>query len=217
MSTDQKLVLFHSPQTRSSGTRFLLEELGADYDLHILNMKAGENREAAYMKINPLGKVPALLHGKALITEQVAIAIYLGDLFPEAGLTPGIGDPRRGPYLRWLVYYGSCFEPAVVDRFLKHEPAPPSTSPYGDFDTMLSTLVAEITDKPYLLGDEPTVADMLWGTAFNWVTMFGMVERTAVIGRYIDRITSRPAYVDVIAMDAALAADHDAVVNTGKG
>lgn len=217
MSTDQKLVLFHSPQTRSSGTRFLLEELGADYDLHILNMKAGENREAAYMKINPLGKVPALLHGKALITEQVAIAIYLGDLFPEAGLTPGIGDPRRGPYLRWLVYYGSCFEPAVVDRFLKHEPAPPSTSPYGDFDTMLSTLVAEITDKPYLLGDEPTVADMLWGTAFNWVTMFGMVERTAVIGRYIDRITSRPAYVDVMAMDAALAADHDAVVNTGKG
>ncbi|WP_097459980.1 glutathione S-transferase family protein [Mangrovitalea sediminis] len=217
MSTDQKLVLFHSPQTRSSGTLFLLEELGAAYDLHILNMKAGENREPAYLKINPLGKVPALLHGEALITEQVAIAIYLGDLFPEAGLTPAIGDPRRGPYLRWLVYYGSCFEPAIVDRFLKHEPAPPSTSPYGDFDTMLSTLVAEITDKPYLLGDAPTVADMLWGTALNWVTMFGMVERTAIIGRYIDRITSRQAYVDVMARDAVLAAEHEAATNAGKG
>lgn len=210
MSNAKKLVLFHAPQTRSTGTRFILEELGASYEMHLLNMKAGEQREAAYLKVNPLGKVPAILHGDALITEQVAIAIYLGDLFPEAGLTPSVDDPRRGPYLRWLVYYASCFEPAIVDRFMKREPAPASTSPYGDFDTMLSTIVAEITDKPYLLGDEPTVADLLWGTAFNWTTMFGMVERTEVIGRYIDRITSRPAYRDVTEKDVQLAAEHEA-------
>lgn len=212
MSHTNKLVLFHSPQTRSSGTLFLLKALGASFDLHMLNMKAGEQREAAYLKVNPLGKVPAILHGDALVTEQVAIAIYLGDLFPEAGLTPAVDDPRRGPYLRWLVYYASCFEPAIVDRYMKREPAPSMTSPYGDFDTMLSTVVAEITDKPYLLGDEPTVADLLWGTAFNWTTMFGMVERTEVIGRYIDRITSRQAFIDTMAQDAQLAADQEAAI-----
>lgn len=210
MSNAKKLVLFHAPQTRSSGTRFILEELGASYELHVLNMKAGEQREPAYLQVNPLGKVPAILHGDALITEQVAIAIYLGDLFPEAGLTPALDDPRRGPYLRWLVYYASCFEPAIVDRYMQRDPASPSTSPYGDFDTMLSTIVAEITDKPYLLGEEPTVADLLWGTAFNWTTMFGMVERTEVIGRYIDRITSRPAYRDVTEKDVQMAAEHEA-------
>src|SRR2546430_1490368 len=107
------ITLFHAPQTRSSGTLTLLEELGAPYELHVLNMKAGEQLGSAYRAINPLGKVPAIRHRGALVTEQVAIFLYLADLFPAAGLAPGlaprlapaIGDPLRGPYLRWLVYY----------------------------------------------------------------------------------------------------------------
>jgi glutathione S-transferase len=94
----------------------LLEEIGAPYQLHVLNMKTDEQRRPEYLAINPMGKVPALKHDGALITEQVAIFLYLADLFPEAGLAPPIGDPLRGPYLRWMVFYGSCFEPAVVDR-----------------------------------------------------------------------------------------------------
>ncbi|MFX6201848.1 glutathione S-transferase family protein, partial [Acinetobacter baumannii] len=82
-----------------------------------------------YLAVNPLGKVPAIRHGEALVTEQVAIYLYLADLFPEAGLAPALGDPRRGPYLRWLVYYGSCYEPAVVDRAMKRDAAPPAVSP----------------------------------------------------------------------------------------
>src|SRR5262245_30056340 len=131
------LVFYHSPNTRSAGTRILLEELGADYELCALNMKAGEQRKAPYLAVNPLGKVPAIVHDGALVTEQGAVYMYLADLFPEAGLAPKIGDPLRGPYLRWIVYYGSSFEPAMVDRAMKREPAPAATSPYGDFDTML--------------------------------------------------------------------------------
>ena len=97
MSADRKVVLYHAPNTRSSGTMVLLEELGAPYELHVLDMKAGEQRDPAYLAINPMGKVPAIRHGDALITEQVAIYIYLADLFPEAGLAPPIGDPLRGP------------------------------------------------------------------------------------------------------------------------
>src|SRR3954451_19906673 len=107
MSDANTITLFHSPQTRSSGARTLLEELGAPYTLHVLNMKAGEQQRPAYLAINPLGKVPAILHRGTLVTEQVAIAIYLADLFPEAGLTPARDDVRRGPFLRWIAYYGA--------------------------------------------------------------------------------------------------------------
>src|SRR5919201_1284440 len=124
-----RITLYYSPQTRAFGTKVLLEELGAPYDLHVLNMKAGEQRKPAYLAINPLGKVPAIGHRGQLVTEQVAVFIYLADLFPQAGLTPGIDDPLRGSYLRWIAYYGSCFEPALIDRAMKREPAPASQSP----------------------------------------------------------------------------------------
>src|SRR5215510_13674726 len=135
MTIDDKIILFHSPQSRSVGALTLLEELGAPYELHVLNMKAGEQRQPAYLAINPLGKVPAIRHRGALVTEQVAIYTYLADLFPKAGLTPALDDPQRGPYLRWIAYYGSSFEPALIDRFMKREPAPVSHSPYSDYET----------------------------------------------------------------------------------
>jgi glutathione S-transferase len=129
--TNRKVTFFHAPQSRSGGAFALLEELGAEYELHLLNLKQGEQRQPAYLAINPMGKVPAILHNGALIAEQPAVFLYLADLYPEARLAPCIGDPLRGPYLRWLVYYGSSFEPAIVDRSQKREPAPPMASPYG--------------------------------------------------------------------------------------
>jgi len=212
MIDDRKLTFFHSPNTRSAGAFILLEELGASYDLHILNMKAAEQRGAGYLKINPMGKVPAILHGDALVTEQVALFIYLADLFPEAGLTPALGDPLRGPYLRWLAYYGSCFEPAVVDRAMKREAAPPSMCPYGDFDTMLRTLVDQLKKGPYILGDRFTAADVLWVTSLTWITAFKLVPELPEIMDYIGRINSRPSVEKVKAFDAKLAAEHQAAV-----
>ena len=129
-----RVTFFHAPNTRSGGTLLLLEELGADYDLHLLDMKAGDQRKPEYLAINPMGKVPAIKHGDAVITEQVAVFLYLGDLFPKAGITPRIGDPLRGPYLRWMAFYAGCLEPAMVDKALKREPAPPSMSPYGTYE-----------------------------------------------------------------------------------
>ena len=144
MTDANKIVLFHSPNSRSSAALTLLEELGAPYELRVLNMQAGEQRQPAYLAINPMGKVPAILHGDALVTEQVAIFLYLGDLIPGAGLTPAVGDRRRGPYLRWMVFYAGCFEPAVVDRAMKREPGTQAMSPYGDFDTVMAALNAQL-------------------------------------------------------------------------
>ena len=205
MTADRHVTLFHSPNTRSFGALLLLEELGADHELHVLNMKAGEQRGAAYLAINPMGKVPAVRHGDALVTEQAAVFMYLADLYPEAGLAPAIGDPLRGPYLRWMVYYGSCFEPAVVDKAMKREPAAPSTSPYGDYDTMLTTLTNQLARGPYLLGERFTAADVLWGTALTWTTMFKLVPELPVIVDYMARVNARPAMARARARDAALA------------
>ena len=124
MAGDRRLILFHSPQSRSAGALILLEELGADYELRAIDLKKNEQRQPEYLAVNPMGKVPALVHGGAVVTEQGAVYAYAADLYPEAGIAPAIGDALRGPYLRWLFFYGSSFEPAVVDRSLKREPAP---------------------------------------------------------------------------------------------
>jgi glutathione S-transferase len=203
---DRHITLFHSPNSRSGGTRVLLEELGASYDLHVLNLKKNEQRDPAYLAVNPMGKVPAIRHGDALVTEQPAIFIYLADLYADAGLAPAIGDPLRGPYLRWLVFYGSCFEPALVDKAMQREPAPASSSPYGDYDTMLATLTRQLRSGPYLLGERFSAADVLYGTALGWITRFKMVPELPEIMAYIARVAGRPAAQQASAMDAELAA-----------
>jgi glutathione S-transferase len=200
------LTFFHAPNSRSCATRILLEELGAPYDLHVLNLKKNEQRAPGYLAVNPMGKVPAIVHDDALVTEQPAIFIYLADLFPEAGLAPALGDPLRGPYLRWLAFYGSSFEPAINDVAMKREPAPPIMCPYGDFDTMLATLTRQLRAGPYLLGERFSAADVLWGTALGWTTMFKLVPELPEVMAYIDRVGSRPAARRAAEADAQLAA-----------
>lgn len=204
------IVFYHSPNTRSGGTRTLLEEVGAPYEMRVLNMKAGEQRQPAYLAINPMGKVPAIKHGDAVITEQVAIFLYLADLFPEKGLAPTIGDPLRGPYLRWMIYYAACFEPGVTDFATKREPAPASMCPYGDYDTMIKTVYDQLEHGPYLLGDRFSAADVLWGGALNWMIQFKLVPENAALKAYVDRANARPATIKVREADAALAAQQAA-------
>ena len=206
MTNPSEVTLFHSPHSRSAGARILLEELGAPYRLHLLDMKKGAQREPAYLAINPMGKVPAIQHGDALVTEQVAVFLYLADLFPQAGLAPAIGDPLRGPYLRWMAFYGSCFEPALIDRAQKHPPIPAAMCPYGDYDTMLKTLTDQLAKGRYLLGERFSAADVLWGTALTWTTIFKLVPELPVITDYMARVNRRPAVQRAREMDAALVA-----------
>jgi glutathione S-transferase len=216
MSNDRKITFFHSPQSRSGGTLALLEELGAPYELRVMNMKMGENRQPAYLAINPLGKVPAILDGDALITEQCAIYIHLADRFPAAGLAPSLDDPLRGPYLRWIVFYGSCFEPAIVDRAMEREPAPKAMSPYSDYDSVQTTIVEQLTKGPYLLGDRFSAADVLWGGALRWITAFKLFPELPPVVDYVKRVTSRPAFAKAMKEDAERAAQHQAAADAAK-
>jgi glutathione S-transferase len=209
MPQDRHLILYHSPRSRSAGARMLLEELNADYELHAFDLPSGKHHEPDYLGINPMGKVPALRHGDIVVTEQAAVYMYAAELYPEAGLAPEIGDPLRGPYLRWMVFYGSCLEPAIIDRSMNRPSAQYSTSPYGDFDTVVNAINAQLAKGPYLLGERFTAADVLWGSALHWVTMFKLISETPVMRAYIDRILARPAIARARAADAALAEEQD--------
>ncbi|MBG6147927.1 glutathione S-transferase [Labrenzia sp. EL_142] len=201
--------LFYAPQTRATGVRVLLEELGAPYTLNVLNFKLGENRQSGFLAVNPAGKVPTVRFGEAVITEQVAIYIYLADLFPEKGLTPALDDPRRGPYLRWFVYMASCFEPALVDRALKREEPPRPMSPYGSFDTVIENMRAQLAKGPYVLGDRLTALDVLWAMGLRWGIMFGIVPELDEFKSYTARYFERPAVVKVLQEDQNLAREQE--------
>ncbi len=202
-----RVTFYHAPNSRSGGTRALLEELGVEYDLHVLNFKKNEQRQSDYTSVNPMGKVPAIGYRGELVTEQPAVFIFLADLYADKGLAPSVDDPLRGPYLRWMVFYGSCFEPALVDRSMQREPAKPSTCPYSDWDTMFSTLVGQLERGPYMLGERFSALDVLWGTALRWTTMFKLVPELPVIRAYVDRVNARPAMQRAAALDEALAAE----------
>ena len=211
ISTDPtRLTYFHSPQSRGTGVLTLLKELGTepgiDYDMHVLDQRRGQQREPAFLAINPMGKVPALLHHGALVTEQVAVYQYLAEVFPARQLGPAIGDPLRGPYLRWLAFYGSCFEPAITDRSMKREPAPQGTSPYGTFEQMWSTVAGQLATGPYILGERFSAADVLWGGALGWMSMFKLLPDDAGVQAYIARMQARPAVAWARAKDAELMA-----------
>lgn len=199
------LTLYHNPKSRSASARVLLEALGVPYEVKTIDFANGQNRTPEFLAINPLGKLPTLVHDEAVVTEQVAITIYLADRFPAAGLAPALDAPLRGPYLRWLAFYAACFEPALVDHAFQRPPMEPSASPYRDYDTVIETLVAQLSRDDYLLGDTLTAADLLWGTGLRWTTEFGIVPKLPQIMAYIDRVSAHPAVVRAGELDAALA------------
>lgn len=204
-----QLELFYSPRTRATGVRVLLEELDAPYKLNVLNLKLGENRKPEFLAVNPSGKVPTLRHGNAVITEQVAIYIYLADLFPEKGLAPALDDPLRGPYLRWFVHMASCFEPALVDKAMQREEPPQSMSPYGSFDTVIENMRAQLAEGPYVLGEKMTAVDVLWSAGLRWGMLFGIVPDLEEFKTYIERNFDRPAAQKVMREDQQLAQEQD--------
>jgi glutathione S-transferase len=177
----EEIIFYHSPQTRSTGVLVLLEELAAPFTLKLMNSRQGALDTPSYVAVNPMRKVPALQHRGSTVTEQPAVYTYLADLFPEKGLAPGLNDPLRGEYLRWMSFYGSSFEPAIMDKAMKKDSGSFATSPYGDFETMLSTVLGHLEKfgqkGPYWLGEKFTAVDALWGSALGWIIGFGLVPK----------------------------------------
>jgi glutathione S-transferase len=202
-----KLTLYHIAPSRSSIVHWMLEEVGEPYDIHLLSMQRGENRAPEYLAVNPMGKVPALRHGDVVITEAAAICAYLADEFPQAKLNVPVGDPRRGPYLKWLFFGPSCIEPAVADRaFPRKEEARRGALGYGDFDTVMDVAAAAVAGGPYILGEQFTAADVVIGSGLRWGMAFKLIPPRPEFSAYTARLAERPALQRAEAKDKQLAA-----------
>jgi glutathione S-transferase len=200
------LKLYHASPSRSSIVRWMLEEIGEPYDIELLNLAAGDQFKPAYLAINPMGKVPALMHDGAIITEAAAICTYLADAFPQAGLSVPIGDPRRGTYLKWLFFAPGCIEPAMIDRAApRAEPARRGMLGYGDFDTVMN-VVANGVAKAYLMGEQFTAADVVLGSTLRWGLMFKLLPERPEFVAYVGRLGERPALQRAVTLDQELAA-----------
>jgi glutathione S-transferase len=191
--TDAPIEFYYNPQSRAAIIRWLLEELGVPYNTHLLRFDKAEHKTPEFLAINPMGKVPTIKHGDAVVTEYPAICAYLADAYPAAGLAPAIGDPRRGPYLRWLFFTGSCIEPAMADNALKREPGRPSMLGYGSFDDVMNTAALAVKDGPYLLGDMFSAADVAFGSCLMYGMMFNIIPQRPEFLAYADQLKKRPA------------------------
>lgn len=203
MSED--LVFYTHPMSRGRIVRWMLEELGQPYSTEILEygttMKAPD-----YLAVNPMGKVPAIRHGEAVVTECGAICAYLADAFPEAGLAPPPGDPSRGAYLRWLFFGAGPVEAAVTNKSLGFEtPADKQgTVGYGCWDDVNAALDSLLSANAYVAGARFTAADVYLGSQIGWGLMFGTLEKRPALESYWERISSRPAAVRAREIDDAL-------------
>lgn len=203
---DRPITFCHMPNTRSTAVLALLDELGAPHTLRVLDRTKNENRQPAFLALNPLGKVPAILDGETLVTEQVAIYLHLADRFRAKGLAPALDDANRGRYLRWMAFYGSSFEPALMDRAMKRDDAPPGMSPYGTFDGVIEALRGMLAPGPWVLGERFSAADVLWGAGFGWALQFGILPKLPEFEAYAARVAGRPSFASMRAKDAELAA-----------
>ena len=199
------LMLYHASPSRSSIILWMLEEIGRPYDIKLLSLSKGENLKPDYLAINPMGKVPALRHGDAVITEGAAICTYLADEFPDKKLNVPVGKPERGVYLKWLFFGPSVIEPAMTDRAFPRKESPRAASVgWRDFDTVLDIVSNALKKGPYLMGEQFTAADIVIGSGLRYGMMFKLIPERKEFLEYVGRITARPAAQRAQAKDKEL-------------
>ena len=189
------ITLFHHPRTRSQRFIFLLEELGAPYEIHMVKSfrRPDGSGEIDTANPHPHGKLPAITDDGALVFESTAIALYLTDKFPANGIGPLVGDPKRGAYLSWLAYYAGVMEPAWMSAFMKWE-IPRGTAGWVKTDEVMEFVNATLAKGPYILGEKFSAADILIGTTFKMFLGSPLLAKTDFLEAYVERVVSRPAF-----------------------
>jgi glutathione S-transferase len=193
------LTLFHAPRSRSSRFVWLLEEIGAPYEIEYITI-AGRDGGRDVKNPHPHGKVPAMVHDGELVCESAAIALYLSDAFPAAGLGPKVGETGRADYVSWIAYYAGNVEPAMVAK------ATGWTSPVGmtgwsSFEDMEARIAGRLEAGPWMLGERFSTIDVLVGSLLQWAGK--MFPERPVYADYSARIQARPAVARAMAKDAA--------------
>ena len=204
-----KIDFYTNPMSRGQIARWALHEAGAEYDQHLLDygttMKAPE-----YLAINPMGKVPAIVHNDKVVTECAAICAYLADAFPEAGLQPAPAE--RADYYRWMFFAAGPVESAITNRYMKWEPTEEQErmAGYGSYEKAVAALESALSDRNYICGDRFTAADIYVGSQIDWGVQFETLPSNRTFVAYAERIRSRDTYKAAKAIDGALIAEAEA-------
>lgn len=200
------ITFYTNPMSRGQIVRWMLEEVGAPYETVILDY-ATTMKSADFLAINPMGKVPAIVHGGQVVTECAAICAYLADAFPEAGLAPA--PAARADYYRWLFFAAGPVEQAVVNKSLGFDvPADKARAAgYGSYDLAVDVLERAVGAQDYVAGPHFTAADVYVGSQILWGTQFGTLPKRPAFEAYGARLSARPAYQRAKAIDNALIAE----------
>lgn len=196
------LTLFHAPQSRSGRIVWLLEEIGADYDIRYVDIFRSMTLTGARdpANVHPDGKVPALVHDGSLVTESAAIALYLTDLHPQANLGAPLGSPDRAAYVTWLAWTAGEMEPAFWSRISGATET--DLDARARYDAAISRLLTALATGPYLMGDRFTAVDVMIASAVAWGREF--VPESALIDAWLERALNRPANARATAKDGAM-------------
>jgi glutathione S-transferase len=202
-----ELVFYTHPMSRGRIARWMLEEVGQPYRTEVLDY-ASTMKGEAYLAINPMGKVPAIVHGDVVVTECAAICAYLADTFPAAALAPAPGSHARGEWYRWLFFGAGPLEAATTNQALGV--AVPDERRgmvgYGSLATVVATLDRWVAGHEYLAGGQFSAADVYLGSQIGWGMQFGTIEKRPALAQYVGRILMRPAAQRAKAIDDALLA-----------
>lgn len=195
------LALYHSPFTRSHLIRFALEELGLPYELRRVDLAGGEHRSAAYLALNPLGQLPTLVEGPLVLREAAAIALYLGDKAQQSSLVPGPGSASRAPYYQWVVF-AIASELSALGKIVQHTRALPEAARvqaiadagHAEWKEVACALTVALDDKPFLLGQAFSLADVMIGGTLWLAGFLGVLSPYPELARYFERVSARPAF-----------------------
>ncbi len=201
------LVLYTNPMSRGRMARWMMEEAGLPYEAKIVQY-GPEMKSADYRAINPMGKVPALVHGDTVVTEVAAICTYVAELAPEAGLIPPAGTPERGAFYRWMFFGAGCVDPGVSAASLGVDTSSPEVYGrigWGTVDAVADTLGELLADgRPWLLGETFSAVDVYLGGQIAWGLMFKTLPERPGFADYVARLMNRPAQQRAAAIDDAL-------------
>ncbi|MFT3755446.1 MAG: glutathione S-transferase family protein [Pseudoxanthomonas sp.] len=201
----EEIVFYTNPMSRGRMVRWMLEEIGQPYRTEVLDYGT-TMKSPDYLAINPMGKVPAIVHRGAVVTECAAICMYLAEAFPEAGLAPPPGDAQRAAYLRWMFFAAGPVEAAVSAKSLGLL-APPDKAGmvgYGSFEQVVDVLESlAAAASPWLLGERFSAADVYVGSQIAWGVRFGTLPTRPAFTEYADRLLARDAAKRAAALDDA--------------
>jgi glutathione S-transferase len=203
------LIFYTNPMSRGQTVRWMLEEVGEPYDTQILDY-ASTMKQEPYLSINPMGKVPAIVHNGKTVTEVAAICCYLADAFPAARLAPDPAD--RADYYRWFFFTSGPVEAAFSNRAAGWEPTAEKQRMfgYGTYDLAMNTLEKALTGRDFLAADRFTAADLFVGAMVNFMVQFKLLDPRPAFTDYVARMTDRPAYKRAKDIDGKLIAEMQA-------